>query len=152
MQTRNFNDFKQAMKSQAGMSLIEILIALTLLGFTATFIAGKVMDSLDEGSVQSAKIQIKNIEDRLKEFRRHCGTYPTSEQGLDALIEKPTGGRDCKRYPADGYIDGGRLPVDPWDGEYMFESDGRKYDIFTYGKDGIEGGEGADADISSKDI
>lgn len=140
------------LKSQAGMSLIEILIALTLLGFTATFIAGKVFDSLNEGSVQAAKIQIKKLGERLMDFRRHCGSYPTSEQGLDALINKPTSGRECPRYQPGGYIADGKIPRDPWETEYIYESDGRTYEIISYGADKIEGGEGFDADISSKDI
>lgn len=135
-----------------GMSLVEILIALTLLGFAATFIAGKVFDRLNEGSVQTAKIQIKKIEERLMEFRRHCGYYPTSEQGLDALIEKPTTGKECKRYAPGGYIQGGKVPVDPWDNEYIYESDGKTFSILSYGADGLEGGEGYDADISSKEL
>lgn len=135
-----------------GMSLVEILIALTLLGFAATFIAGKVFDSLNEGSVKTAKIQIKKIEERLMEFRRHCNYYPTTDQGLDALISKPTTGRECKRYAPDGYIQGGKIPVDPWDNEYIYESDGRKFEIISLGADGLEGGEGFDADISSKEL
>jgi general secretion pathway protein G len=140
------------LRSQAGMSLIEILIALTLLGFTATFIAGKVFESLNEGSVQATKIQIKKLEERLMDFRRHCGVYPTTDQGLDALINKPTGGRECRRYQPGGYISDGKVPRDPWDNEYIYESDGRSFEIISLGADGMEGGEGFDSDISSKDL
>src|SRR5690606_40420741 len=98
------------MRSQAGMSLIEILIALTLLALAGTFVGGRVFENLQEGKVKSAKIQIKSLGDRLKEFRRDCNFYPTTEMGLDALIEKPTGGRDCKRYAPGGYIEGGKIP------------------------------------------
>ncbi len=141
------------MKNQSGMSLIEILIALTLLGFAGTFVAGKVLDSLDEGSAKSARIQIKSLGDRLKEFRRDCGFYPTTEQGLDALLTKPEGGgRECKKYAPNGYIDGTTIPKDPWDNDYVYESDGKTFTIISLGKDGAPEGEDYDADISSKDI
>jgi len=137
--------------SQAGMSIIEILIALTLLGLAGTFVVGQVYDNLKEGEIKSAKIQIKGLGDRLKEFRRDCGFYPDTEQGLDALVNKPTNGRECKRYAPNGYIDGGKLPDDPWGAPFVYESNGTDYTIISYGNDNAEGGEGADADLSSKD-
>ncbi len=146
------NNFHKLISSQQGLSLIEILIALTLLALAGTFVGGQVFDNLQEGKVQTCKIQIKSISDRLKEFRRDCGYYPTTDQGLDALLEKPTGGRECKRYAPSGYIEGGKVPLDPWDGEYIYESDGKTFTIMSLGNDGAEGGEGFDADINSKDI
>lgn len=138
---------------QAGMSLIEILVALTLLGLAGTFIVGQVFDQQQQAEVDSAKILIRGLGDRLREFRRDCGSYPTTEQGLEALTTKPEGGtRECKRYPPNGYIDGGKIPKDPWDGEFVYESDGKTYTIISYGNDGVEGGEGADGDVSSKDL
>lgn len=145
-------DIKKLIKNNHGMSLIEILISLTLMGIAGTFVAGKVYENLQEGQVSSAKIQIKALGDRLTEFRRDCNFLPTSDQGLDALIEKPTGGRECKRYAPGGYIKDSKIPMDPWDGEYIYESDGKTYEIKSYGADNAEGGEGADADLSSKDI
>jgi general secretion pathway protein G len=145
-------DTQKLIASQKGMSLIEILIALTLMGIAGTFVAGKVYENLQQGQVQAAKIQIKSLSDRLKEFRRDCNFLPDTTQGLDALLEKPTGGRDCKRYAPGGYIDGGKVPLDPWDSEYLYESDGKSFEIKSLGADNAEGGEGADADISSKDL
>jgi general secretion pathway protein G len=142
----------KVMKSQAGMSLIEILIALTLLALAGTFIGGRVFEQLQEGKVSSAKIQIKSLADRLKEFRRDCNFLPTSDMGLDALINKPEGGRECKRYAPGGYIEGGKVPQDPWDQECIYESDGKTFEIKSLGADNAEGGEGSDADISSKDL
>lgn len=145
-------DTQTILASQKGMSLIEILIALTLMGIAGTFVAGRVYENLQQGQIQSAKIQIKSLSDRLKEFRRDCNFLPTTDQGLDALIEKPTGGRECRRYSPGGYIDGGKIPLDPWDGEYIYESDGKTFVITTLGADNAEGGEGADADIKSTDL
>lgn len=147
-----FKDTKKILSSQQGLSLIEILIALTLLALAGTFVGGRVFENLQEGKVQTAKIQIKSISERLKEFRRDCNFLPTTDQGLDALLDKPTGGRDCKRYAPGGYIEGGKIPLDPWDAEYIYESDGRNYTIISLGADNAEGGEGVDADINSKDI
>ncbi len=145
-----FSNIQKIMKSQAGMSLIEILIALTLLALAGTFVGGRVFENLQEGKVQSAKIQIKSISDRLKEFRRDCNFLPTSDMGLDALVNKPEGGRECKRYAPGGYIEGGKVPTDPWDAEFVYNSDGKTFEIISYGADNAEGGEGFDADISSK--
>ena len=85
--------------SQKGMSLIEILIAITLLGVIGTFVATNVIDSLREGEAKSSKIQIGRLAGALKQYRMKCGIYPTSDQGLEALVDKPTSGRECKRYP-----------------------------------------------------
>jgi len=147
-----FQNISKIMKSQAGMSLIEILISLTLLALAGTFVGGKVFDNLQQGKVSSAKIQIKSLSDRLKEFRRDCNFLPSTEMGLDALINKPEGGRECKRYAPGGYIDGGKVPVDPWDQEFVYESDGKTFSIISYGADNTEGGEDYDADINSKDL
>lgn len=147
------NNLKKIISSQQGMSLIEILIALTLLALAGTFVGGKVFDQLQEGKVSSAKIQMKSLEERLKEFRRDCNFLPTTDQGLDALINKPEGGgRECKRYAPSGYIEGGKIPLDPWDNEFIYESDGKTYEIKSLGADNAEGGEGPDADLSTKDL
>jgi general secretion pathway protein G len=145
---------EQVLSNQKGMSLIEILVALTLLALAGTFVAGKIFDQLAEGKISSAKIQIRNLSDRLAEYKRHCNRYPTTDQGLEALISKPTTGRECKKYRPSGYIEGGRLPLDPWDSEYDYSSpdEGRTFIITSYGADGIEGGEDEDADIKSNEI
>ncbi len=140
---------KEVIKSQKGFSLIEILIALTLLAIAGTFVATKFLSSLDEGKVSAAKIQMNNFDNILKEFRRKCGFYPTTEQGLEALINKPTGSRECRDYPSSGFIDGD-LPKDPWENDYIYESDGRTYNIHSLGADGMEGGEEFDQDIFLK--
>jgi general secretion pathway protein G len=146
-------DITLVIKSQRGMSLVEILIALTLLAIAGTFVVQNVFQSLEEGRVSSAKIQIGKMGEILRDYRRKCGQFPTTEQGLDALINQPTGGKECKSYPPSGFIDGGKIPQDPWDNEFVYESDGKRYEIISLGSDGAEGGEGEfDKDISSKDL
>jgi len=141
--------FNKALKSQSGFSLMEILISLTLMGIAGSFVAGKVFQQLHEGKVKSARIQMQGLAQRLQEFRRHCGYYPTTDQTLQALIEKPTGGRECKRYQPGGYLDG-EVPLDPWDAEYVYTSDGKTFNIVSLGNDNAEGGEDNDADIPLK--
>lgn len=144
----NENLIKNFRNSQ-GFTLIEILIALTLLALAGTFVVGKFYENLNEGQISSTKIQLSNLDARLKEFRRKCGFYPTAEQGLDALLTKPTSGRECKDYPPGGFIDG-EMPKDPWNNDFVYESDGKEYNIYSYGQDGEAGGEGVDGDIYLK--
>ncbi|MEX1099592.1 MAG: type II secretion system major pseudopilin GspG [Bacteriovoracaceae bacterium] len=143
---------KKLLKSQAGLSLVEILIALTLLAVAGTFVLTNVIDSLREGEIKSTQIQIGRLGDILIDYKRKCGMFPTTEQGLDALLSAPTTGKECRRYPPNGFIDGNNIPQDPWGYEFLYESDGRDYKIISYGPDGMEGGEGVDADISSEDL
>lgn len=138
------------LNSQRGMSLIEILIALTLLAVAGSFVALSVFDRLDEGNKQATIIQIGELGSALKEYRRKCHNYPSTDQGLDALVSQPTGGKECKKYPANGFLS--KIPEDAWENEYIYESDGRSYTIISLGKDGEEGGEEFDADINSKDL
>lgn len=145
-------DLSKMAASEQGLSLIEILIALTLLALAGTFVGGRVFENLQEGKVQTAKIQIKSLSERLKEFRRDCNFLPTTDQGLEALLDRPTGGRECKRYAPGGYIEGGKVPQDPWDNDYIYESDGKTFTITSLGADNAEGGEGVDADLNSKDL
>ena len=143
---------KLILSSQRGMSLIEILIALTLLAVGGTMVTTTVLDRLDEGNVTATTTQIRNLGSILLDYKRKCGRYPTSDQGLQALVEKPSGGKECRRYPANGFIENGKVPDDAWENPFYYESDGRKYTIISYGTDLEEGGEVADADINSQDL
>lgn len=133
--------------NQKGFSLIEILIALTLLGIAGTFVAGQIFDRLHEGQVRSTEIQMQNLAKQLQDYRRRCNYYPTTEQGLEALLAAPTSGRLCRNYPPNGFLETSNLPEDPWGNTYVYTSDGRTFNIFSLGPDAEEGGEGKDADI-----
>ena len=147
-----FKTFNKIIRSNQGMSLIEILIALTLLSLAGTFVVGKVYENFQKGKISTTKIQIKSLSDRLKEFRRDCNFFPDTNMGLDALIQAPQGGRECKSYSPGGYIDGNGIPKDPWDAEYIYESDSKTFTIMSYGADNAEGGDDVDADIKSTDL
>jgi len=134
------------------MTLIEIMVVITILGLIATVVTVNVMESLDEAKIKTAKSQMKVFEEALDHFRRDNGYYPSSEQGITALVEKPSIGRIPKRYPRKGYLKGGRVPQDPWGCDYQYYNpglQGHDYEIYSLGSDCQEGGEDMDADIAS---
>lgn len=149
------NFFLRTMKNnQQGMTLIEILAVLTLLALIMTFLFRKIGSTIDEGKVEATKILLQTVRGYLEDFKRHCNRYPTTEEGLNALIEKPSSQPECKRYRPGGYTDSGKIPTDAWDNPLVYQSpdNGRTYLIISYGADIQEGGEGFDKDISNKDL
>ena len=137
------------------MTLIEIMVVVTILGIIATLVTVNVIGRLDQAKVTATKTQIKNLETALDEFRRDNGFYPSTEQGLKALIEKPSSGRIPNSYPRDGYLKGGAIPKDQWGCDLAYFSPGlhgNKYEITSQGADCQEGGEDVDADINSWEI
>lgn len=140
--------------NQKGLTLIEILAVITLIGIIMTVVVTQIGARLSEGKVETTKIQMSQIMSTLEDFKRHCNRYPTTEEGLNALITKPAGGPECKRYRPGGYFEKGAIPVDSFDNPFTYESpdNGRTFVIKSMGEDRIEGGEGYDADLSSKDL
>ena len=140
---------------QKGMTLIEIMVVVTILGIIATLVTINVMGSLDKSKVGSTETQIKNIEAALDAFRLDNGFYPATDQGLKALVEKPSSGKPIKSYPKGGYLKGGQVPKDAWGNEFQYISPGahgNPVEITSLGADGSEGGDGYDADINSWEI
>lgn len=140
---------------ERGMTLIEIMVVVTILGIIATIVTVNVLGRLDQAKGTAAKTQIKNLETALDEFRRDNGFYPTTEQGMKSLIEKPSVGRIPTSYPRDGYLKGSAVPRDPWGCEYIYYSPGlrgNRYEITSLGADCQEGGEDVDQDINSWEI
>ena len=134
---------------EAGFTLTEMLIVIALIAMVGTFVTVNVIGKFQRSKVDATKIQIKQLGVILDDFRRECGFYPTTEMGLDALVHKPAGGRECKNYDPEGYIKGGKIPKDGFNNDFGYQSDGNKYTIISFGNDGKEGGEGADKDINS---
>lgn len=133
-----------------GFSLIEMLIVIAIMALVGTFVVGNVMRRYEEAKVGATKVQIRQLGTVLDDFRRVCGFYPTTDQGLDALVSAPSG-RECKNYDPEGFIKGKKVPTDGWDQPFNYESDGNKYVIKSLGADNKEGGEGFDKDLSSED-
>jgi general secretion pathway protein G len=136
-----------------GFTLTEMLIVIAIIALLGTFVTQNLIGKLSRAKADTTKTQIRQVGVILDDFRRECGFYPTTpDQGLEALISKPTAGRECKNYDPEGYIKGKKLPRDGWDNDFIYESDGNKYLLKSLGNDGKEGGEGFDKDITSDDL
>lgn len=137
-----------------GFTLIELMIVVFILGLLAAIVAPKIIGRTDEARVAQAKVQIRNFETSLKLFKIDNGFYPSTEQGMEALVEKPIIGRIPKNYREGGYMESKTVPKDPWKNPYIYISPGTQgdYDIICYGADGREGGEKKDADITNWNI
>lgn len=137
------------MKQARGFTLIEVMVVVVILSILAAIVVPKIMDRPDEARITKAKSDIRALEAALKLYKLDNYVYPSTEQGLEALVSKPSVEPEPKNYKADGYID--RLPKDPWDNDYLYLSPGEhgSVDIFSYGADGVAGGEGAAADIGN---
>jgi len=140
--------------NKQGFTLIEIMVVVVILGILAGLIVPRIMDRPEEARRTKAAIQIQSIEQALKLYKLDNGEYPTTEQGLQALIEPPSVGRLAKKWRKEGYLDKGRVPKDPWDNDFVYISPGlhSDFDLMSYGPDGEAGGEGNDADINNWEI
>lgn len=143
-----------AMTGSEGFTLLEIIVVVFILSLLVAIVAPKIMGRTDDAKIADAKVQIKNFETALKLFKIDNGSYPTTEQGLESLIEKPTAGQVPGKYREGGYLEQKKIPLDPWGNPYIYVSPGvhGDFDILSYGGDGKEGGEGKDADIKSWDM
>ena len=154
-------------KAHSGFTLIELMIVIVIIGILATLLIPRIMERPEEARRIKAKVDIKTIESALKLYKIDTGNYPTTEQGLEALIRKPDTSPVPKKWREGGYLEGDAVPKDPWDNPYYYTASsssgasgtlstsgtsGRDYEIISYGKDGQPGGTGRDADISSADL
>lgn len=137
---------------QRGFTLIEIMVVVVILGILASIVIPRLLDEPEKARRTSAATQILSLEEALSLFKLDNGFYPSTEQGLQALVIKPTSGRIPNRYKAGGYIK--RIPLDPWEQDYRYLSPGAHgdFDLFSYGPDGESGGEGENADIANWQI
>lgn len=131
-----------------GFSLIEIMVVLAIMGLLAAIVAPNVMDALSGGRVQKARADFANIETALKMYKLDNFIFPSTEQGLEALISPPSSAPEPKNWRSSGYLS--KLPKDPWGNEYLYVSpgDAHPYDIYTLGADGLNGGADDATDIS----
>ncbi len=140
----------QSKRNQSGFTLIEILVVVMILGLLISLAAPRLIGRTDDAKVVKAMADIRAVEEALQLYKLDSGNYPTSAQGLDALVLEPTIGQIPKHWRTDGYLE--RVPLDPWDNEFVFASDGKGYVLRSLGADGEEGGEEFDADIDSRDF
>ena len=137
--------------SDSGFTLVEILIVVFIIGLLATIVSVNVIGRTDEARRTKAIADLKKIESAMHLYKLDNGRYPTTDQGIAALIQKPTGGPQPRKYPPDAYLDTSKPPDDPWGGPYVYLSDGQSYILRSLGADGEQGGEGLDSDIDSRD-
>lgn len=130
---------------QAGFTLIEIMVVVFILGLLVTLVAPRIIGRTDEARVTKAKADIKAIEEAMNMFKLDNGFYPSAGEGIAALVQAPPRAR---RFNPDGYLS--KIPVDPWGNEYLYSTDGRNIVVISLGADGVEGGEGYNADIDSR--
>ncbi|MEJ2792622.1 type II secretion system major pseudopilin GspG [Iodobacter sp. LRB] len=138
-------------RRQGGFTLIEILVVITILAILGALVVPKIMNRPNEARVVAAKQDIRSVVQALKLYKLDNGRYPSTEQGLKALVEKPSAAPVPNNWKTGGYLE--KLPKDPWGGDYLYLSPGIKgeIDVMSYGADGQQGGEGTDADIGSWD-
>jgi general secretion pathway protein G len=137
------------MSRQSGFTLLEVMVVVVILGILAALVVPKIISRPDEARVIAAKQDIASLQQALKLYRLDNLRYPTTEQGLQALVVKPGTSPIPPNWKTGGYID--RLPNDPWGKTYQYLNPGLKseIDVFSFGADGVAGGEGSDADIGS---
>jgi general secretion pathway protein G len=145
---------KNKHRKQAGFTLIELMVVVVIIAILAGLIIPRFMGETDKAKQAKAKMQIESLESALKMYKLDNGSYPTTEQGLKALVETPTVGNLPKNWRQGGYLEKGKVPKDPWDNEYVYVSPGSHgdFDLSSLGADGEPGGEGFDKDINNWEI
>lgn len=145
---KSINNGRRAMQrgAQQGFTLIEVMVVVVILGVLGMIIVPNVMGKVDTSKVKTTQISMRSIAGELNSFKLDNGRYPTTQEGLDALIHQPA---NAKNYPQEGYLSNSSLK-DSWDNDFQYVSpgsSGRPYDLYSFGADGKEGGEGNDADL-----
>ncbi len=145
--TRNIQLWHPAVRPR-GFTLIEIMVVVIIIGILAAIVAPNVIGRVDDAQITKAVAEISNIENALKFYRLDNFAYPTTEQGIEALVTKPND-PNVRNWKTGGYLD--RLPKDPWGNPYLYLNPGinGEIDIYTLGRDGRPDGEGIDADIGN---
>ena len=142
------------MQDSRGFTLIEIMVVIVILALLAALVGPKIIGRSDDARVADAKVQIRNIETALKLYKLDSSVFPTTDQGLAALVTKPATGVIPKNYKAEGYLESKKVPKDPWSNDYIYlsPSEHGDYELCSYGADGARGGEGKAADICNYNL
>jgi len=140
--------------SEAGFTLIELLVVLVIIGILAGYIGPKIMGHPEEAKRTKATLQIQGIDTALKMYKLDNGMYPSTEQGLQALVEPPAIGRLPAKWRDGGYLEKGKIPLDPWGNDFVYLSPGLNgdFDLSSYSADGEAGGEGDAKDINNWEV
>ena len=142
----------QTQNQQRGFTLIEIMVVVVILGVLAALVVPQIMSRPDQAKAAAAQSDIKAIAMALDIYKLDNHQYPSSQQGLEALVSKPSGNPPARNWNPDGYLK--RLPIDPWGNAYQYRVPGARgtgYDLFSFGADGKLGGDGLNAEIGNWD-
>ena len=140
--------------NERGFTLIELMVVIVILGILAGLIIPRIMGRPDEARSAKARLQIESLETALKLYKLDNGSYPSTEQGLRALVEAPVVGGLDKSWRQGGYLEKGNVPKDPWDHDFVYVSPGAHgdFDLSSLGADGEPGGEGKNKDINNWEV
>ena len=141
----------QAVDNRRGFTLIELMVVIVILGILAGLIVPRIMDRPEQAKKLKARMLIESISTALKLYKLDNGMYPSTDQGLQALVEQPSSGNTPKSWRKGGYLEKGKVPKDPWGNDFIYLSPGihDDADLIAYGADGVAGGEDKNADINS---
>ena len=137
-------------RTRAGYTLLEITIVIFILGLLATLVVPRMIGRTDDARRAKAMADLKAVQQALNLYRLDTGTYPTTEQGLEALVHRPERPPVPRNWRPEGYLE--RVPVDPWGNAYVYLGDAARFTLKSWGADGVEGGEGRFADLDSRDF
>jgi len=142
---------KDISTTRQGFTLIELLVVILILGLLAGIVGPRLFGHTDEAKQTKARVQIENLSSALKMYKIDNDQYPTTEQGLEALVVQPQSGNIPKKWKKGGYLAKKLIPKDPWGNDYVYLCPGANddFDITSYGADGVPGGEGVNKDINS---
>jgi general secretion pathway protein G len=145
---------KRLLLAKQGFTLIELLVVILILGLLAGIVGPKLFGHADEAKQTKARVQIENFSSALKMYKLDNGQFPTTEQGLEALVTQPQSGDIPKKWKKGGYMAKKQIPKDPWGNDYVYLCPGvhDDFDITSYGADKVPGGEDFNRDINSWEI
>ena len=139
-----------------GFTLLEIMVVVVILSILAMYVGPKIIGRPQEARINAALMQIKSLESALKMYKLDNGIYPSTDQGLDALVQPPEVGQIARNWKKGGYLEKNKIPKDPWGNEYIYLSPGAinadDFDLISYGPDGQPGGDDEDADINNWEL
>ena len=137
-----------------GFTLIELLVVMLILGLLAGIVGPRLFGQTDEAKITNTRVQIEHLSTALKMYKLDTGNFPTTEQGLEALVSAPQGADAPKKWREGGYLEKNSVPKDPWHNDYIYISPGvhGSFDITSYGADGAPGGEGINKDINNWEV